>query len=151
MTFLFHLSPILSFIYLFLFAATKSLQSCPTLRNPMDCSLPGSSFHGVFQARVLEWGAIAFSTSGELPGNYSNSPARAWQEGSRFIWAIDCRAHGSGKSQWAAGEVAAVLSFQQSIRTQQRPDLPLVFQPSVWCVFIAPQQDNKRLRLPAPR
>ena len=35
-------------------------QSCPTLRDPMDCSLPGSSAHGIFQARVLEWGAIAF-------------------------------------------------------------------------------------------
>ena len=35
-------------------------QSCPTLRKPMDCSLPGSS-HGIFQARVLEWVAIAFS------------------------------------------------------------------------------------------
>ena len=36
-------------------------QSCPTLRDPMDCSLPDSSVHGIFQARVLEWGAIAFS------------------------------------------------------------------------------------------
>ena len=36
-------------------------QSCPTLSDPMDCSLPGSSIHGIFQARVLEWGAIAFS------------------------------------------------------------------------------------------
>ena len=36
-------------------------QSCPTLSSPMDCSLPGSSVHGIFQARVLEWGAIAFS------------------------------------------------------------------------------------------
>ena len=35
-------------------------QSCPTLSDPMDCSLPGSSIHGSFQARVLEWGAIAF-------------------------------------------------------------------------------------------
>ena len=34
---------------------------CPTLRDPMDCSLPGSSVHGIFQARVLEWGAISFS------------------------------------------------------------------------------------------
>ena len=33
-------------------------QSCQTLRDPMDCSLPGSSIHGIFQARVLEWGAI---------------------------------------------------------------------------------------------
>ena len=36
-------------------------QSCPTLCDPMDCSPPGSSVHGIFQARVLEWGAIAFS------------------------------------------------------------------------------------------
>ena len=36
-------------------------QSCPTLSDPMDCSLPGSSIHGIFQARVLEWGAVAFS------------------------------------------------------------------------------------------
>ena len=36
-------------------------QSCPTLSDPMDWSLPGSSIHGIFQARVLEWGAIAFS------------------------------------------------------------------------------------------
>ena len=44
-------------------AAAKSLQSCPTLCNPIDCSLPGSSIHGIFQERVLEWGAIAFSHS----------------------------------------------------------------------------------------
>ena len=57
------------FVFLFLIyftlytaaAAAKSLQSCPTLSDPMDCSLPGSSFHGIFQARVLEWVAIAFS------------------------------------------------------------------------------------------
>ena len=42
-------------------AAAKSLQSCPTLSDPMDCSLPGSSVHGISQARVLEWVAIAFS------------------------------------------------------------------------------------------
>ena len=36
-------------------------QSCPTLSDPIDCSLPGSSIHGIFQARVLEWGAIALS------------------------------------------------------------------------------------------
>ena len=36
-------------------------QSCPTLSDPMNCSLPSSSVHGIFQARVLEWGAIAFS------------------------------------------------------------------------------------------
>ena len=41
-------------------------QSCPTLSDLMDCSLPGSSIHGIFQARVLEWGAIAFSNPGLL-------------------------------------------------------------------------------------
>ena len=40
-------------------------QSCLTLSDPMDCSLPGSSIHGIFQARVLEWVAIAFSKEGE--------------------------------------------------------------------------------------
>ena len=45
-------------------------QSCPTLSNPMDCSLPGSSVHGIFQATVLEWVAIAFSVS------YSNLKQR---------------------------------------------------------------------------
>ena len=42
---------------------------CPTLSDPMDCSLPGSSVHGIFQARVLEWGAIAFSISHSVMSN----------------------------------------------------------------------------------
>ena len=42
-------------------------QSCPTLHDPMDCSLPGSSIHGIFQARVLEWVAIAFSSLSIIP------------------------------------------------------------------------------------
>ena len=50
-------------------------QLCPTLSDPMDCNLPGSSVHGIFQARVLEWGAIALVGptiqvhSGLLSGN----------------------------------------------------------------------------------
>ena len=44
-------------------SASEVSQSCLTLSNPMDCSPPGSSVHGIFQARVLEWGAIAFSES----------------------------------------------------------------------------------------
>ena len=42
-------------------------QSCPTLCDPMDCSLPGSSIHGIFQAKVLEWVAIAFSRGSSQP------------------------------------------------------------------------------------
>ena len=44
-------------------------RSCPTLSDPMDCSLSGSSVHGIFQARVLEWGAIAFSDKPSLGGD----------------------------------------------------------------------------------
>ena len=47
-------------------AAAKSLQSCPTLSDPMDCSLPGSSVHGIFQARVLEWGATLLLHSNKI-------------------------------------------------------------------------------------
>jgi len=42
-------------------------QSCPTLCDPMDCSLPGSSVHGIFQATVLEWIAISFSKGSSQP------------------------------------------------------------------------------------
>ena len=48
-------------------------QSCPTLCDPMDSSLPGSTVHGIFQARILEWAAISFSkdllNSGIEPGS----------------------------------------------------------------------------------
>ena len=47
-------------------------QSCPTLSDPMDCSLPGSSVHGIFQARELEWGAIA------MLGYYISSLGMHW-------------------------------------------------------------------------
>ena len=54
-------------------------QSCPTLRDTMDCSLLGSSIHGIFQAKVLEWGAIAFcyncvKNKIELPITAAQSP-----------------------------------------------------------------------------
>ena len=44
-------------------AAAKSLQSCPTLCDPMDCSLPGFSVHEILQARTLEWVAVSFSSA----------------------------------------------------------------------------------------
>ena len=44
-------------------AAAKSLQSCPTLCDPMDCSPPGFSIHGILQAKTLEWVAISFSNA----------------------------------------------------------------------------------------
>ena len=59
-------------------------QSCPTLRDPIDCSLPGSSVHGIFQARVLEWGAIAFSGLSKSKDvsrsmSFNNRWRRKWQ------------------------------------------------------------------------
>ena len=58
-------------------AVAKSLSHVRLLSDLMDCSLPGSSVHGIFQARVLEWGAIAFSevTMGNAE---KSSVARAW-------------------------------------------------------------------------
>ena len=56
------------FIYKFRHESESEVaQSCPTLYDPMDCSLPGFSVHGIFQARVLEWGAISFSRGSSLP------------------------------------------------------------------------------------
>ena len=46
-------------------------QDCPTLCEPMDCSLPGSSIHGIFQARILEWVAISFSRGSSWPRNWT--------------------------------------------------------------------------------
>ena len=56
-------------------------QSCPTPSDPMDYSLPGSSIHGIFQARVLEWGAIAFSTM-----EYYSAIKRNRFEGAELRW-----------------------------------------------------------------
>ena len=54
-------------------------QLCPTLSDPMDCSLPGSSTHGISQAGVLEWGAIAFSDW--LYVNTGHTVSELWQKG----------------------------------------------------------------------
>ena len=60
-------------------------QSCPTLCDPMDCSPPGSSVHGIFQARILEWVAISFSRGFSWPRDWTQASSVA---GRRFtIWA----------------------------------------------------------------
>ena len=57
---------------------SEVVQLCPTLHDPMDCSPPGSSVHGIFQARVLEWVAIAFSVtpSGQIKKTKQNPEGR---------------------------------------------------------------------------
>ena len=59
-------------------------QSCPTLCNPMDCSPPGSSVHGILQARILEWVAISFSRGSSQPRDWT---LVAWIAGRYFtVW-----------------------------------------------------------------
>ena len=58
-------------------------QSCLTLSDPMDCSLPGSSAYGIFQARVLDWGAIAFSNREvKSPQSHTMRKWTSWELGS---------------------------------------------------------------------
>src|SRR5574340_803289 len=69
-------------------------QSCPTLSDPMDYSLPGSSIHGIFQARVLEWGAIAFSSIGTTDiiikvEAWTNFTKQALLDGAKTIQALN--------------------------------------------------------------
>ena len=65
-------------------------QSCPTPRDPMDWGLPGSSVHGIFQARVLEWGAVAFSIS-----DSAAAAAKSLQSCPILCDPIDCSPPGS--------------------------------------------------------
>ena len=67
-------------------------QSCPTLRDPTDCSPPGSSIHGIFQARVLEWGAIAFSCL----RNTGVRTQRLKERSATSFYTVNHRAPGSG-------------------------------------------------------
>ena len=64
---------------------TKLLPSCPTLYDPMYCSLPGSSIHGIFQARILEWVAISFSRGSPQPRDWTRVSCIAGR--SFTIWA----------------------------------------------------------------
>ena len=71
-------------------------QSCLTLPDPMDCSLPGSSAHGIFQARGLEWAAIAFSVQRHFALKISLNPGTSalcsensgFAETRRYLWSI---------------------------------------------------------------
>ena len=71
---------------------SEVVQSCPTLSDLMDCSLPGSSVHGIFQARVLEWGAISFSMGSGLE--------RSKQSGDQFGHGKDSGLNGRKLPLW---------------------------------------------------
>ena len=82
-------------------------QLCPTLSDPMNCSLPGSSVHGIFQARVLEWGAIAFSTP-EIRSHFLDDIVERWKQPETWItvWAFSTYKSSSGCiGLWQEGEI----------------------------------------------
>ena len=77
-------------------------QSCPTLSNPMDCSPPGSSIHGNFQARVLEWGAIAEAIYQHIDIYISTVP----QEKPLSLTSFPSSVHESEKWKWSHSVVS---------------------------------------------
>ena len=96
-------------------------QACPTLCNPMDCSLPGSSVHGVFQARILEWVAIFSSRGSSL---------------SRDQTCVSCFA-GGFFTPWAIGEALSGWWPGQDSSVEPRS-----------CLFVYPFNPNSSLLLP---
>ena len=101
-------------------------QSCPTLCNPMDCSPPGSSVHGIFQARILEWVAISFSRRSSWP--------RDWTQVSRIV--------GRHFTIWAIREVLKE-DFKDSSKKRQKID-------TGWGGFLAHDSDSCSAH-PTPR
>ena len=104
-------------------------QSCPTLCDPMNCSLPGSSVHGIFQARVLEWIAISFSRGSSRP--------RVWTQ----VSGIEDRRF----TVWATREVLRwtlqAFIFQSLSHALGQPDSLafsyfLCWRPKDWCIFL---------------
>ena len=100
-------------------------QSCLTLSDPMDCSLPGSSVHGIFQARALEWGAIAFSKTCnkqlEKSGHESEMEIKIWTHSlkhsfmgtvSGACWKIDNELETNSGIRWK--EKRTLVSLEES-------------------------------------
>ena len=81
---------------------SKVAQSCPSLCNPVDCSPPGSSIHGILQARILEWVAISFSKG--------SSPPRDWTQ-------VSCTA-GRRFNLWATREAPVYMCIDMCNRTK---------------------------------
>ena len=84
-----------SFLHKYMYTCAKSLQSCLTLWDPMECSLPGSSVHGILQARILEWVSVPSSTGSAQPKLVSPAcPALAgcttWEAPYVYIHAHKC-------------------------------------------------------------
>ena len=101
-------------------------QSCPILSDPMDCSLPGSSIHGIFQARVLEWGAIAFSERGLLGKikamEQQNSHSSVWQ--TRNVYNV-LGSFGGKDCAWGEGKLIQPLQRESARPEKLKMQLPV--------------------------
>ena len=91
-------------------------QSCPTPSDPMDCSPPGSSVHGIFQARVLEWGAIAFSLLQPRRVENKNNSALLWTSCSFYVVFIP----------------SSLCTYRASLVAQMVKNLPAMQETLVW-------------------
>ena len=98
-------------------------QSCLTLRDPMDCSLPGSSIHGIFQARVLKWGAIAFSENEVVKVALIQSDHRPYK---KIIFVYSTR-HMCWEERPCEDIGREWLSAAKETRPQKPPTLPTLW------------------------
>ena len=95
--------------FLVVYAVTKSLQSCPTLWDPVDCSPPGSSVHGILKARILEWFAMPSSRRSSQPRDRNHvSCLLHWQAGSLTLVPpgkpLLCLGHCTCNRKWVCGQ-----------------------------------------------
>ena len=95
-------------------------QSCPTLSDPMDCSLPGPSIHGIFQARALEWVAISFSNSWK------------WKVKVKSLSCVPLLA-----TPWTAAYQAPPLNMQGDNTQAWHTPFPILNQSIVPCLILA--------------
>ena len=101
----------------------KSLQSCPTLCSPMDCSLPGSSVHGILQTRILEWAAMPSSRGSSQPKDrtpvsYISSTGR------RILY--HCRHLGSSRRLLKLYFKSLICIFEKKIQEDPIPSPPAI-------------------------
>ena len=91
--------------------SAKSLQSCPTFCDPMDCSLPGSSAHGVLQPKILEWTAMPFSTGSSWPTDRTCVSCGSCIAG-RFFAAKTCFMHMQNEGKYVSeGHPSTPISY----------------------------------------
>ena len=118
--------------------------------DALQCHFIQASAYFLFTPERFPIPGAPGDSSGELPGNYSTSPARAWGGGSRLIWAVDYPGTWTSKQLVSSRRGCSCALLPADAHTQRRPDLPLLFQPSVRCVSTESQWGNRRPRLAAP-